>query len=413
MKGKRGWIRILEATIAVLIVSGAMLAVYSQQPSRDESIEEYSYSLQQQILADISSQSDLRLAALKVEDDISSDANYEKLDEFVAERIPDAFGYSLRVCELGDVTDFCKMDGATYSATMGFDVFVEDVVIGAELGEGEGEEVYSPKKVRLFFWEGGFPPEYCKDECSVEGTVLTCSDDSTWVASRTCGDFDDDECLEYDGEGTVVDSCTVDEVCVGAECVYSPYSEWVCEGKVIVKSGSGVCFDDECNGYDGGHDWGCNWWGCSCDFECWNFESVVTDCELNPSCPAGYDLIEKKACVGAPLVAELSATITMTNVVKTWDSAYSCYYNKCNYDVSVSNSGNAAGIIWKRVGVTPGDTPFEKIYNQVVSHGISDLVIDTEGFANSKCLNSLSYDVRVYDDLSNDIGGHSFTCPNP
>ncbi len=37
VRSKRGWIRILEATIAVLIVSAAMLAVYSEQSLYQES----------------------------------------------------------------------------------------------------------------------------------------------------------------------------------------------------------------------------------------------------------------------------------------------------------------------------------------------------------------------------------------
>ena len=34
MKGKGGWIRILEATIAVLIVSSVLVVVYSRQIDR-------------------------------------------------------------------------------------------------------------------------------------------------------------------------------------------------------------------------------------------------------------------------------------------------------------------------------------------------------------------------------------------
>ncbi len=52
MKGKRGWIRILEATIAVLIISGTMMAVYSKQPMRGTTIGEYSASIQNEILDD-------------------------------------------------------------------------------------------------------------------------------------------------------------------------------------------------------------------------------------------------------------------------------------------------------------------------------------------------------------------------
>ena len=151
---KRGWIRILEATIAVLIVSGAMIAVYSDQSVREDiSFSDYAHNLQSQVLADIVLDSDLRLNVLSVEEDDSLDSNYVVLNDFVNESIPDSFGYLLRVCKFGDDLDFCKMDNETFVASMESDVFVEEVIISAEIGSGGGDEIYFPKKVKLFFWQ--------------------------------------------------------------------------------------------------------------------------------------------------------------------------------------------------------------------------------------------------------------------
>ena len=105
-KNKRGWMRILEATIAVMLVSGVL-----------------------------------------------SDINFIALDSFINKKIPDIFGYSIRVCELGNTLDFCKMDSVTYIATIEKNVFVEDTIISSELGTKNGAEVYAPKKLRLFIWE--------------------------------------------------------------------------------------------------------------------------------------------------------------------------------------------------------------------------------------------------------------------
>ena len=69
VNNKRGWVRILEATIAVMIVSGVLVVVYSNQSIRREDISDTFYSLQQQILADISSRSNLRLAVLNTKND--------------------------------------------------------------------------------------------------------------------------------------------------------------------------------------------------------------------------------------------------------------------------------------------------------------------------------------------------------
>ncbi len=215
---KRGWIRILEATIAVMIVSATMIAVYSGQSAKEDySIADYSYSLQREILSDVVINSSLRLNVLNIENDFPGDYNYDILYFFVADKIPDSFGYLLRVCDLGDVFDFCKMDSSVFIATLDKDIFVEGIVVSAEIGDGTGDEIYSPKKVRLFFWEGGFPENFCRDECS--GSELICSNDLTQVLNNSCEDLNDDGCLES-GEGTsVIEDCGSSSVCVDAECV--------------------------------------------------------------------------------------------------------------------------------------------------------------------------------------------------
>jgi len=152
MKNKRGWMRILEATIAVMIVSGVLVVVYSRQVDRGIAPTDYFYSLQWQILADISSRSDLRLAVLNVDNEGSADGNFSVINDFVNASVPEAFGYSLRVCDLGDDTDFCKMDSETYVATLDRDVFVEDIVVSSELGNGDNR-VIGAKKLRFFIWE--------------------------------------------------------------------------------------------------------------------------------------------------------------------------------------------------------------------------------------------------------------------
>lgn len=153
MMNKKGWMRILEATIAVLIVSGVLIVAHLGQVDKRDSLADYFYSLQKQILMDVALRDDLRLNVLNVEEENLDDDDFSALNSFIDERVPDAFGYSVRVCKLGSGAGFCKMDSVTYIATMEKNVFVEDVIISAEVGEGEGEQVYSPRKLKLFIWE--------------------------------------------------------------------------------------------------------------------------------------------------------------------------------------------------------------------------------------------------------------------
>lgn len=315
MKGKRGWIRILEATVAVLIVSVTMIAVYSEQSVREDlSVGDYSYSLQRQILDDVIEDSDLRLDVLSVDVDLPGDVSYDRLDAFVGSKIPSSFGYLLRVCNLGDPTDFCKMDPIIFRMTMDKDVFVEDVVVGAELGGGF-DAVYSPKKVRLFFWEGGFPEGFCRDECSGSYLTTVCSADFMSVVSKSC--IDVDGCFEWSFSGEA--PCGSGEVCVGGVCVVNSFSEFLCREKEIMHEGVAGNYDyiGECSAYDGGRKTGdidCDLYD-PCDedddmYECWNFNYATTSCGLSPDCVgefgAGWEFESSSGCA-APCSDECSA----------------------------------------------------------------------------------------------------------
>jgi len=143
---KRGWIRMLEATIAIMLVSGVLITVYSKQISQPDS-NDFVYGMQKKILMDISSRSDLRLLVLR-----GGEGDLQDLALFINQSVPSSYGYSLKVCNLGDS---CELQGAT--AIENFredtDVFVEETIVSAVVSEGNGGQVYNPKKVRLFVWE--------------------------------------------------------------------------------------------------------------------------------------------------------------------------------------------------------------------------------------------------------------------
>ena len=139
IKSKRGWIRILEATIAVLMVSGILIVVYSRHNDKRTGPEDYIYSLQRQILRDIYSRNDLRNYALT--------ENISILDDYVKGKIPKAFNYSLKVCNFTSPPGPCKLDAAEFIATRNNNIYVEEIIISADF------EIYSPKKVKIFIWE--------------------------------------------------------------------------------------------------------------------------------------------------------------------------------------------------------------------------------------------------------------------
>ncbi len=319
MKGKRGWIRILEVTVAILIVSGTMLAVYSQQPvPGGVSVSEYAYGVQNQILDDVASNRSLRLEVLNVSVDRPGDTSYDKLDVFVESKISDSFGYLLRVCDLGSDSDYCKMDSVTFIATKDKDIFTEEIVVSAELGNGSGMEVYSPKKVRLFFWEGKLPEggssvgtDFCVDECSSD--LLFCSEGN--VMTKKCEYVD--YCLEY-GSEDVEEVCDSGRTCEDGACasVGGNFS-LVCEAIIHDLSSPPNACRDENSGIISPSSWcsldcdnvvecsdgkiNCDCFGpCSsvgtpadCGFD---VEKTVM-CSMDPVCPDGYSEVSRVSCV--------------------------------------------------------------------------------------------------------------------
>lgn len=297
---KRGWIRILEATFAVLIVSGTMLAVYSgkNEGSRSSAIMESSSTIQQQILDDIESNSSLRLAALNTISNLPTDTNYEKLNSFVNSEIPNDTGYLLLVCKLSLPIGFCNMDSKTFIATMDRDVSVQTIIISAEIGNGT-DAVYAPKNIRIFTWKGKLPKDFCKDSCIANSSTTDCSSDHTKVIEEKCLLNQTSDCLELQKSSD--HPCVNGQSCVNGVCVGSSNYKLVCKDpttRTAYTSGCVYNYDDECNNYDYGHRIG----GCGFPFhnkdkyECWNYTKITTGCSANPVCPNGDIQYKKTAC---------------------------------------------------------------------------------------------------------------------
>lgn len=127
MKNKKGWLRIVEAFIAIILITGVMLSIYSVRKvsSGNEIVK-----IQDAILNEISQSENLR------NDVINS--HISSLNAFVEERIPSILEFSIKICEVDDV---CNLD--EYRK----DTYVRERVISSTLEE------YSPKKIKLFVWE--------------------------------------------------------------------------------------------------------------------------------------------------------------------------------------------------------------------------------------------------------------------
>ncbi len=125
---RRGWLRIVEATLAALIVLSVLFALYTKNTvSSEPDLSEQART----ILEEISANSTLR-------NDILTN-NAPNLNAMIAKRLVGLL-FEIRICEINDACGKSTYTpGNVYSAERVISATVEQLA-------------FAPKKVRLFIW---------------------------------------------------------------------------------------------------------------------------------------------------------------------------------------------------------------------------------------------------------------------
>lgn len=129
-KNRRAWLRIVEAFLAIVIISGALLYILSEQPIQGDISEEV-YQSQREILNLISKNEGLRADIL--------DGDTTQVNVAITKMIPLNLEFSTNICMLGDV---CP----NLVSVLDKSVYATEVMIAATPNN------YSPKKLRFFVW---------------------------------------------------------------------------------------------------------------------------------------------------------------------------------------------------------------------------------------------------------------------
>jgi len=140
MRGKGGFIRILEAFIAIIIIAGAMAFIYVnqvQRPNQEEAINE----LIRLTLEKISNDPTLRGAVLNGHFFYGSGASRNlvenEIEKFIRE--DNDLEFSFKICELNEICDL--------EERVSKEVFSQEITVSSTL------DLYSPKVLRIFVWE--------------------------------------------------------------------------------------------------------------------------------------------------------------------------------------------------------------------------------------------------------------------
>ena len=140
MKNKKAWIKIVEAFIAILLVTIVLLIIINSGYIKREDISTRVYNTQISILREIQFNDTLRREILNVVSvPLEWDGFPQNLKDKIIERTPNYLECNARICSPEDVCGF--------TGTIDKDIYAESLLISASLESG-----YNPKQLKLFCW---------------------------------------------------------------------------------------------------------------------------------------------------------------------------------------------------------------------------------------------------------------------
>lgn len=129
MRNKKGWLRIVEAFIAVMIVASVLIILAVRVPKQDRT--ESIHNIQRNILEQISLNDSLRGEILQ--------NNKTNTESYIKKNLPVYLNSTIRICEVNEI---CGMTS-----------YVEKEIYGDEILITANLTSYQPKKLKFFVWE--------------------------------------------------------------------------------------------------------------------------------------------------------------------------------------------------------------------------------------------------------------------
>ena len=135
MVNKRGWIRIFEAVVAILLITGVALVVLDKSYLKKDISSEIS-RLEDFVLKEIKLNSTLRAEVLGT--DIGGEIP-QLIQDKIDSRIPDKINCSAKVC--------------AYTGNCVLDIYEEKAIFAKSTLISATPSTYNPKQFKLFCWE--------------------------------------------------------------------------------------------------------------------------------------------------------------------------------------------------------------------------------------------------------------------
>ena len=140
IKNKRGWIRIVEALIAILLIAGFLILVLDSQQNGKKDISSKVYVTENAILREVQSNNTYREDILGIEETSVEFENFnDNLKEHINNRIPNYLNCTGKICDFG-YDPVCNID------SLKKDIYVRSVMIATD------STIYKPKLLKIFCW---------------------------------------------------------------------------------------------------------------------------------------------------------------------------------------------------------------------------------------------------------------------
>jgi hypothetical protein len=146
VNNKRGWLEIVEAFVAVLLVATVLLIILNKGYFKTGDTSQQVYNVEVSIIREIQTDSVLRgsVASVGIPIGMEDTVFPTNLKDRITARTPSYLECTARICDL-DAT--CNLEGTGLERSKGKDVYSEVGIISATIQQGQ---VY--RQLKLFCW---------------------------------------------------------------------------------------------------------------------------------------------------------------------------------------------------------------------------------------------------------------------
>jgi len=131
MMNKKGWIRIVEAVFAIMMIFGGAIFLLSGTVDKADISGEV-YETQRHILEIIANNEDMRKDII--------DGRTGNINNYIEKNVPSSWGFTTNIC---NVDEICNEN-----TPLEKDIYVSDTIISSSLSD----PLANTKKLRFFVW---------------------------------------------------------------------------------------------------------------------------------------------------------------------------------------------------------------------------------------------------------------------